>query len=153
MKTLKTVFTLTLILFIVFSCKNDDDDDSSNVNDTEQNQSNILGNWKFTSSTTNGVEDTDNYICDFEETLEFTSTTATDKFYYDPSEENGPNCELEETLIFNYSINGNQITQTFDNGNSFTVEIVELSGTTFKFKNVESSDTETFTYITTYTKI
>ena len=86
MKALKvTTYLFTITLFFL-SCKNDEDN-------SLQDPANLIGIWKFESSTTNSIEDQYSF-CEFLETITFTETTITTKSYDDPNGENGQNCML-----------------------------------------------------------
>ncbi len=143
MKTFKTFYVIAFISIVAFACSSDDDSSS-----TQENQAKLVGTWKFTSSTTNGEVDTDNYICDFEETYAINSTTVTISFYEDPSEENGPNCQFVDSFTFDYDINGDILSD--DEGNS--IKILTLNNTTLIFEETESYEGTTYTYTETYTK-
>ena len=137
MNSLKTILLLTFVAIFTFSCNNDDDDNSDNV--TLENQEKILGTWQFTSSTTNGVLDTDNDSCltQFTVTFNETQVTTIDKY--------GPNCEMTDTYINTYSINGNTISIT-DEGDTYSLDIVTLNDTTLTISYTEDGDVYTETY-------
>ncbi len=119
------------------SCGSDDDTESSN-------EDLIIGTWKFTSSSTNGTTDTDNYACNFLGTLEFNNTTMISTYY------DGDNCETSETDIATYEIDGNQITVTYSGENdTYTATIETLDNNTLSIKDVADGDV----YIDTYTKL
>jgi hypothetical protein len=141
MKTLKNLFILTLVLFVTFSCDNDDEEQSE-----EETTSKLIGTWKFTSSTTDGVPDTDFYICDLLDLLIFTQTTVTSKYYEDPSGTNGSNC-VETSSTENYSIDGEVITV-----NNYSSTIITLTNTKLVFEDIETDGTDTFIYTETYIK-
>ena len=143
MKTFKKLYAIAFICIAAFACSSDDDSGSNEVN-----QAKLIGTWKFTSSTTNGVADTDNYICDFEETYEIDATSITIMFYADPSGDDGANCQLDGTFSFDYNINGDTLSD--DDGNSVT--ILTLNDTTFTFEETDTEDGVTDVYTETYTK-
>lgn len=140
MKTLKTLIALTFIFLITISCGGDDDD-----NLTEQNSADIIGTWKFTSSTTNGVADTDIYVCELMDLLIITNTTVSSKYFEDPSGMNGNNCEEFDGGSQSYSISGNTIS-VVDGNYTYTAEIITLNNTTLTTKDVDGNDTYTETY-------
>ncbi len=143
MKTFKKLFAIAFICIATFACSSDDDSGS-----TSDNQAKLIGTWKFTSSTTNGVVDTDNYICDFEDTWVINASTVTITFYEDPSGMDGSNCQLDGSFTFDYDINGDILSD--DEGN--TLEIGTLNSTTLILEETESYEGTTYIYTDTYTK-
>lgn len=142
-KIFKIFYVAAFLSIVAFACSSDDDSGS-----TDDNQAKIIGTWKFTASTTNGETDTDNWICDFEETYEFSTSTITIKYYYDPSGENGSDCQLDGMHTVNYDIDGNTISG--EEGDS--VEIITLNNTTLILEETETYDGTTYIYTETYTK-
>lgn len=137
MNNLKKLVLITFISLTAFACSSDDD--SGDSGSTTQNQANIIGTWKFTSSTTNGVIDTDNDPCLTLLTITFNTTqiTTIDVF--------GDNCDQSETYTNNYSISENIISVT-DEGETYTSEIITLNSTTLTIQDVDGDDTYTETY-------
>jgi len=142
MKILKRLILVTLISTIAFACNKDDD---GGGNTTAENQVKIIGTWKYTSSTTNGVVDMNNYICNFEETYEYNASSVINKYYGDPSGDDGSNCQLEGTYTVNYSIDGNSLSST-DDGFTYTQAILVLNSTTLILQDVDGDDIYTETY-------
>jgi hypothetical protein len=144
MKIIKKLFVVAFISIAAFACSSDDD----NSGTTEVTQAKLIGTWKFTSSTTNGVLDTDFYTCDFEDTYEISATSITITYYWDPSGEDGSNCELDGTYAFNYSINGN----TLSNDEGESTKVLTLNDTTLVFEDTEVYEGTTYVYTETFTK-
>ncbi len=144
MKTFKNLFAIAFICITAFACSSDDDSGSDG-----DNQAKLIGTWKFTSSSTDGVVDTDYYICDYEDTLVINSSTVTASYYEDPSGNDGSNCQFVDSYMFNYNIDGNMITNTDD---GYTSEIITLNSTTFIFEETETFEGTTYVYTETYTK-
>jgi hypothetical protein len=137
-KNLKNLFLILCVAFISFSCSSDDDS-SGDSDTTAQNKANIIGTWKFTSSTTNGVLDTDNDPCLTQLTITFNTTQVSTLDIY------GENCELSDTYTTTYSISGNNI-NIVDDGETYTVEITTLNSTTLTIEDSEDNDVYTETY-------
>ena len=134
MKNLKRLLTLSLLLITIIACSSDDS------STTEDNQASIIGTWKFTSSSTNGVAD-DVDTCDLLNTLVITSNQVTVTEYW------GENCVETDTFTISYTISGNIITIT-EGGETYTSEITTLNATTLSIKDVDEGDI----YIETYTR-
>ena len=137
MKTIKKLFIISFISIVAFACSSDDNDDSST---TEENQAKIIGTWKFQSSTTDGVTDTDNDPCLTLLTITFTSSQMTTLDVY------GDNCAMSETYVNGYSINGDDISVN-DEGDIYTSEIITLNNTTLTIEDSEDNIVYTETYI------
>ncbi|NRB58495.1 MAG: lipocalin family protein [Winogradskyella sp.] len=137
MKTNKLLAILCLSLFLFnFTCSDDDNDDDQ----TTANEENIIGTWQFQSSTTNGVIDTDNDPCLSQLTITFSATKVTTNDVY------GENCEMMETYVNGYSINGNILT-VIDEGEAYDSEILTLNDTSFTIEDFDEGDVYTETYI------
>ncbi len=136
MNNLKKLMLITFISLTSFACSSDDD--SGDPDSTSQNQANIIGTWRFTSSTTNGVADTID-DCELMDTALFTSSQVTFTYF------EGVNCADSESETFNYSINGNTLSATIE-GETFTSEIITLNSTTLTIQDVDGNDTYTETY-------
>lgn len=134
MKHLKRVLGLCMLLITIIACSSDDNSNS------EENQAKLIGTWKFTSSTTNGVADSTE-DCELLETLVISSSQVAVTDYW------GDDCSESETYSISYTLNGNSITTT-EEGVSYTSEIVILNNTTFTVKDVDDGDI----YINTYTR-
>jgi hypothetical protein len=132
MKILKRVLTLSLLLITIISCSSDDN------STTEDNQANIIGTWKLSSSSTNGVADTLD-ACDLQTTLVITSNQITITEYW------GDNCMETDTYSISYTISGENITIS-ESGVSYTSEITTLTSTTLSIKDVDEGDVYTETY-------
>ncbi len=137
-KTLLYLFAITLVFA---SCKKDDD-----AMDTDDNEANIVGTWKITSETENGVPLTLDE-CEVLGTINFRSNgTATDTYYY------GENCAMTDVENYNYSINDDQLTISYGDNESYTVTITTLNNTTLKIEDSYEEEGVTYTYSSTYTK-
>ena len=112
---------------------------------TTNSTASILGTWRITSFTSNGVEELQMEldflgICYWEET--YTDTTITDINY------SGVDCSLEEVIdTSDYSIVDNII--TFSNGDN-PLEIIELTETTLKYQDFYTEGGIAYTDIYTY---
>ena len=143
MKQLTRIF-LALSIGIFFSCTSDDDSTSPSLSNDEL----IIGSWTWTAQSENGVtEDLSN--CNLLETYVYNGTQAEQIDYY------GDACDQSYSSTENYSIDGNILTfsDVDDATDFYSEEIIELNATTLKLKYVETYQSETFTYIDTYTKI
>mgnify|MGYP003114191048 CR=1 FL=1 len=129
MKTFKKLYAIAFICIVAFACSSDDSNSGANRE--------FIGTWKFTDSSSNGVEDADNYICDFEDTYVINAISVTISSYEDPSGEDGSNCQLDGAFTFNYTIDGNIITNTEE---GFSSEIIRFNNTTLIFSNTETSE-------------
>jgi len=135
----KLLKNAVLIFFvgILFSCSSEDD------NNPNKDKASIIGIWKLISETENGIDITES--CDL--FYVFTADQATVKYYDDDD------CTQQFSDVASYSLNNN--TLTFSQGSdTFSVEVLELSATTLKIKEVdeEGSGGQTNTYIETYIK-
>jgi len=134
MKNLKKALTLSLLLIVFMACSSDDD------SSTEDNQASIIGTWKFTSSSTNGVADSVD-ACDLLNTLVIISNQVTGTEYW------GTDCAEIDTYSFSYTISGKTITTT-EGGESYSSEITTLNATTLSIRDVDEGDV----YMETYTR-
>ena len=134
-KTFKFFYVLTFMSIVIFACRRDD-----NSGMTDANQDHIIGIWRFQSSTTDGIIDTDYDPCLTLLTLTFTDSQITTDVY-------GDNCEMSETYVNGYSIAGNTISIN-DEGDIYDSEITTLNDTTLKIEEAE----EGIIYIETYIK-
>ncbi len=134
MKNLKKLALITFVVLTGFACSDDDDNDST----TSQNQASIIGTWKWVASTQNG-ENQPLDECELLFTLVFNTSQVTETDFY------GDNCEMTETDIASYSIDGNSITVNYD-GESFTSEITTLNNSTLTVKDTEDGIVFTETY-------
>jgi hypothetical protein len=137
---------LTLFIGILFSC-------SSNDNEPEIEQVSIVGIWKITSLTSNGIEELQDEldgqnICYWTETYTQT-TTSTVSF-------SGTDCTTETTNNNDdgtYIINGTTLLETYDDGQSnISLEILELTNTTLKLQDTFEELGENYVDIYTYIK-
>ncbi len=133
MNYLKKITLVFLCIFMASSCSSDDD--SIAINNL---QISIIGNWLYTSSTFNGMNDPFG-PCDDLSTLIFTATQVTSTEYF------GNNCDQSDSNTETYAINGNIISVTFQ-GDTYTAEIITLNATTLTLKEVEGTDEYTDTY-------
>ncbi len=138
MKTLKNLFLLSIIVLLTFSSCDEDDDAPIT----------IVGTWKLVSATVNGIADTELIPCDLETTLNFTENIIVTTYYFDPENDAGSNCQFDDSDTGEYTINGDFITVTFDDGDSITDEIEELTATTLKIKFIDDDEV-----IVTYVRI
>jgi len=128
-----------LILFvgILFSCSSEDDGEAT------IDKASIIGTWKQISETENGVDITES--CDL--FYIFTIDQVTVKYYDDD------NCTQQFSDVASYTLDGN-ILSFVQGSDTFSVEVLELSATTLKIKEVdeEGSGAQTNIYIETYVK-
>jgi hypothetical protein len=140
MKTLKLTLLVIVTACLTFSCESDDDNNDSSGNFAEL----IIGTWKWTASSANGVAEALTE-CDLMDTTTFTSTTYSG-VEHGSNSGNAP-CSSDE-YDGTYSINGNVI--TWDGDPEDTDEIATLNATTLVLKYVDSDDSTV--YLDTYTK-
>lgn len=138
MKIFKIILLAVVTTCLTFSCSSDDDDASSSAS--------LVGTWKWTSSSENGVDDPLTE-CDLLDTYTFTSTQATYLEYY--SDNDMAPCEFD-TYMATYTISGNVI--TFTVGSEVYTEDIELTASTLTFIYQEDFNSETFIYKDVYTK-
>ena len=134
MKKIQLLFLLTFIMVGFVAC---DKEDEKSL--TDQNKENLIGNWKFVSSSTNGVQD-NNGTCETMSTISFTSDKINGTDYW------GENCSESENYSYNYTVNDNSITVTKADG-TFISEIVTLNATGLVIKDVVESETYLSVYI------
>ncbi|MBL4746516.1 MAG: lipocalin family protein [Flavobacteriaceae bacterium] len=135
---------LTLFIGIIFSCSKD--------KDIEIDQVSIIGTWKLIALTSNANEELQDDlgpsdICFWTET--YTETTMITTYF------SGANCGIEsiDSDVSTYVINGTNLLETFDNGqSSVSLEILELTGSTLKLQDSYHEDGENYVDIYTYTK-
>lgn len=134
MKKFKNVITLCFLLITITSCSSDDN------SETDDNQASIIGTWKFTSSSTNGV--TDNVeACDLLNMLVINSSQISITEYW------GADCSETDIFTISYTISGKSIT-IIEGGESYTLEILTLNERTLSIKEIDEGDV----YIETYTR-
>lgn len=140
MKKTKKLF-LILFIGILFSCSKDN-------NNPEPDQNSIVGTWKITSLTSNGIEELQDVldysnICYWMEVATQTTITSI--------EFSGTDCTTEDIGESEpYTINGNII--SFTTGDQDSAEILELTSTTLKIQDAYEEDGESYIDIYTYTK-
>ncbi|RMA57251.1 lipocalin-like domain-containing protein [Ulvibacter antarcticus] len=128
---------LTLILSVVlFSCGSNDEPGSA-INIYHIN---IVGNWQFSGSTTNGIPDEFDADCDERVQLSFLASGEMSRTIFDD------NCDPVFTFNMNYTIVDETFTITF-NGESKSSTIRTLNETTFTYAYNQDADilTESFT--------
>lgn len=103
----------------------------------------IIGTWKETGFTTNGVDEFDSSDCDIIVTFTETQIISTEYYGNNPGE-----CNLLDSSTSNYSIAGNIITEAGENGEPLTIEILELNETTLIVKETEPN----YIFIQTFSK-
>jgi hypothetical protein len=133
MKNFKKLCLLTLIVLTGFSCGNDDD---NSLSITEQNRANIIGTWKLTSETENGI-DIDLEDCELLLTLIFNTTQINVTDFCDPP----------EPIAYDYTIDENTL-DIIEEGEIITYEITTLNDTILTISEVDDG----FIYTETYTK-
>ena len=136
MNFIKIPSTLIICLFLILTSCSSDDNGGTDINFEDS----IIGTWKYTSSTFNGVND-ELTECDFLNTLVFNSTQLISTEYY------GDTCEMIDITTETYSITGTLISIIFE-GETYTSEILILNTTTLSLKDIDGSDE----YIDTYTR-
>ncbi|MBN4070778.1 lipocalin family protein [Olleya sp. AH-315-F22] len=134
MKAIKKALALSLMIIIAFGCSNSDDSNGSD-SVSQDNLAKIIGLWKFTSSTTNGVIDVIDDPCELLFNLDFTANQVSIQEY------SGEGCSTQQSTSDSYSISGNTL-----NIGGFVVEITTLNNTTLKVQYTEGTDTITETY-------
>ncbi len=142
MKNLKKTLLVVMITSLIFSCTGDnsiDDDDSLTVES-------LLGAWKLTASSQNGVS-TELTECDLSDLIIFDESKL--MYVYNKSG-SGSNCSIV-TQKKDYTVRDNIITE--DDGTEITIQQIftfEPSSLILEFK--ESYDDEEVIYRETYVK-
>lgn len=134
MNFIKTPLTLIICLLLILTSCSSDDNGGGEINFGDY----IIGTWRYTSSTFNGVND-ELTECDLLNTLVINSTEVVDTEYF------GDTCDKTDIITGTYSIDGNIISATFD-GDTYTTEILTLNNTTLTLKDTEGTDVYTDTY-------
>lgn len=131
MKFLKNLSLVLLVTVLLVGCSKDDDKGTTAT---------LLGTWKLTSSTLNGVPEVLD-VCELKSTVKFTETSVIIKNY------DGENCEELFEIEGGYIRNGNSLTLTYLGEPIMEGEILELSVTTLKIKE-QDEDGEMVTTLT-----
>lgn len=131
---MKKALTLCFLLITIASCSSDDN------SETDENQASIIGTWKFTSSSTNGISDSID-TCDLLNTLVISNGQMSATEYW------GTDCTETDIYSTGYTISGMSISVT-EGGESYTLEILTLNEATLSIKEVDEGDV----YIDTYTR-
>lgn len=120
MKKLKIISAFALASMTLFSCSSDDDSSSSSTS--------IEGTWTIHEMKISGVPFplTD---CDAYQTLEFTDVNSVATYY------DGEGCTTVDYVeTYPYTINGQTLTMTDDDGKTQTATIMELTSSVLKIK-------------------
>ena len=144
----KTINKLVLILAIglLFSCIGNDNED-----DLKPESNSILGTWKITSLTSNGVEE-------LPELLTFTNTCYWTQIYTETTFSqiifSGTDCKIE-TIVENlpYSKKGTTISYTSKIDGKVSLHIKELTNKTLKIKDVYNESGKDFIDIYTFIRV
>ncbi|MBQ4818827.1 lipocalin family protein [Aquimarina sp. MMG016] len=155
-------FDLLLILMCIFtfsfiSCGEDDDQIEPPVIETELEitEANLIGSWKLTSETENGVALVLD-ACEVQYTINlFVNEQGENRATFIEDISNGSDCELSTSNEYVWSLSSGNIlnTELVDGGfDQDSEKIIELTTTTLKFEYKEVEDGEEFVYIETYTK-
>lgn len=113
MKIVKTLSLILLMAVVLVGCSKDDNGGDS---------ASLVGTWKLTASTWNGVSDLED--CDLKSTAVFTETKIKTTEYY------GTDCMESEIMESDYTRSGNTLTIKFEGYTVATVEITTLTATT-----------------------
>ncbi|GAA4882584.1 hypothetical protein GCM10023311_00830 [Flaviramulus aquimarinus] len=140
MKNLKLTLLTIITTCLTFSCSSDDDSSSS-----ENFAELIIGTWKWTATSENGVADTLTE-CELQNTITFASTT-----YTGVEHDNGNAPCTSYNFDGTYTIVGNTLTLG-DDLEEDTEEIETLNSTTLVFEYEETFNNETTIYRDTYTR-
>ncbi|AUP81465.1 lipocalin-like domain-containing protein [Flavivirga eckloniae] len=141
MKTLKLTLLTIITACLTFSCNSDDDSPA------KSNAELIIGTWKWTEGTQDGVAETLTE-CDLLDTLTFTDTQIS----YASHEEGTAPCATANTFSDTYTIDGNIITSDIEIALTKTYEIITLNSTTLVLKFEETENNETNIYTNTFVK-
>lgn len=142
MKTPKIIAALTIGLLA--SCSSDDSNDNTPAT------ASIIGEWELTSITSNGEELVENPDC--LDRVIFSESTYDYSEYFDFEDGNGCTLVSGEATPEAYVLSGTTLSVT-DEGEALLYEILELSETTMKLKDVYTDGGETFTDIETYNRL
>lgn len=137
---LKKILMLSVLAVSLYSCKKDDAPISTNTPSKEQ----LVGTWKKTAETTNGVNtwNTTNYDpCEMDDNIQL---KADNTFTYTDA---GTVCSPSGTDNGTWSVSGSTLTV-----DGFPITIENYSGTTLKLKESFTLGGTTYTTISTLTK-
>lgn len=130
---------------------------SANINETK-----LIGKWYYLSSTENGVL-LESDKCDLMDTMEFSADHKgkSAAFFTNTTTINGQTtntCKLDRESVFDWNLNGNQLTTTYSSDVPETYTVLEINSTTLKieFAREDINQNGTVTkniYVDTYKKI
>ena len=120
------LIALTSVLCLS-SCSSDDSSDETLPENPSENPSTdisaLIGNWKYTSGTTNGI-DTPLTTCGNSEIVQFSDDNV---YTTEDLIQEGNECILNQLITANYEVLGNQITLTNSNIDIFNNSIFEFN--------------------------
>ena len=139
---MKKIVLFAALLAVGFTSCSKDDDNAKAVSE-------LIGKWEFSQEGTifmgnellEPYEHMEGCAKDY---LEFSATTVADHSFY------GATCS-EEIAIEAYTRVGNTIT-ILDDGETHTVEILQLNNTTLKLKVTDTFDGTTYNYVNVLTR-
>lgn len=133
MKNVKFLFVLFLATATLISCSKDDDDKIT----TEPS---LVGVWNMTNRTMDGEPDPLD-ACEEKMKFAFTETQLTSYSY------EGEECEIEEVLVYDYTLDENKLVLTLDNSTTeYTVE--KLTESTLELSTIFNDAV----YVSTFTR-
>lgn len=133
MKNVKFLFVLFLATATLVSCSKDDDDKIT----TEPS---LVGVWNMTNRTMDGEPDPLD-ACEEKMKFAFTETQLTSYSY------EGEECEIEEVLVYDYTLDENKLVLTLDNSTTeYTVE--KLTESTLELSTIFNDAV----YVSTFTR-
>ena len=138
MKIFKIILLAVVTTCLTFSCSNDDD----NGGDSDS----IIGTWKWTSSSVNGVNDPLTE-CHLLNTFTFTSTA-----YSAVEHKSGSAPCTANDYNGTYTISGIILTWDVNSNDPDVDEIQTLNSTSLVLKKEENDGNSTFVYLDTYTR-
>lgn len=133
MKNVKFLFVLFLATATLISCSKDDDDKIT----TEPS---LVGVWNMTNRTMDGEPDPLD-ACEEKMKFAFTETQLTSYSY------EGEECEIEEVLVYDYTLDESKLVLTLDNSTTeYTVE--KLTESTLELSTIFNDAV----YVSTFTR-
>ncbi|SHI85670.1 lipocalin family protein [Aquimarina spongiae] len=148
----KLHLSLCLLMIVsLFSCGSDDNDTPETI---EISEANLIGTWKLTGFSENGVP-VELDACDLLYTMQLSKTQNGENIavyvegYLDQGE-----CKTSTSVDYVWElVSGNLNTETADMGtDQDTEKIIELTATSLKLEYTDIEDTETIVYVDTYTR-
>lgn len=136
----KRILLLSIVAVSLFGCKKDDDV----VNTTTPTKEQLVGTWRQTAETTNGVNSwntTSHDACEMDDNLQLKSDNT---YTYTDA---GTVCSPSGNDSGTWSVSGSTLTV-----DAFPMQIDNFNGSTLRLKETYSFGGSTFTVLATFTK-